>query len=83
MENLPRSSNTPATNAAVDLLTRIAVDPENDDRYPDGTILIPADSPDVSVLIVRAVDERRPMALVLPDGSDVVYRPQDDTGRRA
>ena len=80
MENLARSSNTPATEAAGDLLTRIAIDPENDGRYPDGTVLIPADSPDASTLISQAIDERRPMALVLPDGSDVVYRPPDNHG---
>ena len=46
MENLARTTNTPATGAAVDLLPRIAIDPANDDRYPDGTMLIPADSAD-------------------------------------
>ncbi len=75
MENLARSSNTPATDAAAALLTRIAIDPANDERYPDGTVLIPADSSDTSVLISRAIDERRPIALVFPDGSDIVARP--------
>jgi hypothetical protein len=82
MENLAHSSNTPATNAAGDLLTRIALDPANDDRYPDGTVLIPADSPDTSTLISRAIADRRPMALVFPDGSDIVARPPDNHGLR-
>jgi hypothetical protein len=80
MENLAHSSNTPATNVASDLLTRIAVDPANDERYPDGTVLIPADSPDTSLLISRAIAERRPMALVFPDGSDIVARPPENHG---
>jgi hypothetical protein len=80
MENLAHSSNTPATHVASDLLTRIAVDPANDKRYPDGTVLIPADSPDTSVLISRAIAERRPMALVFPDGSDIVARPPENHG---
>lgn len=80
MENLARSSNTPATNAASELLTRIAIDPANDRRYPDGTVLIAADLPDTSKLISRAIDEHRPIALVFPDGSDVLARPPAHRG---
>lgn len=80
MDNLARSSNTPATNAAGELLARIANDPANDDRYPDGTVLIPADSADTSILIYRAIADRRPMALVFPDGSEIVARPPDNHG---
>jgi hypothetical protein len=80
MDNLARSSSTPATNAAGELLARIATDPANDDRYPDGTVLIPADSANTSILISRAIADRRPMALVFPDGSDIVARPPDTHG---
>jgi hypothetical protein len=80
MENLAHTPNTPATNAAGDLLARIAIYPANDERYPDGTILIPADSDDTSTLISRAIADRRPMALVFPDGSDIVARPPDNRG---
>lgn len=80
MEELARSKNTPGTDASFDLLGRIAVDPSSDDRYPDGTILIPADSPDASVLISRAIRDRKPIALVFPDGSDIVARPPEVTG---
>jgi hypothetical protein len=80
MENLALSSNTPGTNAAADLLTRIALDPANDERYPDGTVLIPADSPDSTVLMASAIAERRPIALVFPDGSDVLARPPENHG---
>ena len=75
MENLAHSFNTPATDAAGELLTRIAIDPANDERYPDGTVLIPSDSADTSKLIACAIDEHRPIALVFPDGSDVLARP--------
>jgi hypothetical protein len=77
MEKLARSKNTPGTDASFDLLARVAVDPESDERYPSGTVLIPADSPDTSGLISRAITARRPMALVFPDGSDVVARPPE------
>jgi hypothetical protein len=59
----------PRTDAAFDLLAQIAVDPESDRRYPDGTILIPADSPDASLMLSRSLAERRQTVLVLPDGS--------------
>ncbi|MDX6670158.1 MAG: hypothetical protein QOI91_521, partial [Solirubrobacteraceae bacterium] len=50
------------------------------DRYPDGTVLIPSDSQDTSSLIARAIADRRPMAVVFPDGSDVVARPPEARG---
>jgi hypothetical protein len=75
MEKLAVNSNTPATDAGFDLLKRIALDPANDERYPDGTVLIPSDAPHVSKSIARAIEERRPIALVFPDGSDIVARP--------
>ena len=80
MEELAKSKNTPGTDAAFDLLGRVAVDPESDERYPNGTVLIPADSPDASHLMSRAIDERKPIAIVFPDGSDVVARPPAATG---
>lgn len=80
MDELARSKNTPGTDAAFDTLARIALDPESDERYPTGTVLIPADSPDASVLISRAIGESKPITLVFPDGSDVVARPPDAKG---
>ncbi|HUE25925.1 MAG TPA: hypothetical protein VMP89_04055, partial [Solirubrobacteraceae bacterium] len=75
MENLGRSSNTPATDAAFELLGRMVDEPGADERYPDRTVLIPSDSTDAAKLVHAAVAERRPLALVFPDGSDVLYRP--------
>jgi hypothetical protein len=80
MERLAHSKNTPATDASFDLLSRIAVDPRSDERYPDGTVLVAADSPDTSRVLSRAIDEHRPIALVFPDGSDVVARPPEAGG---
>lgn len=80
MENPARSQNTPSTDAAFDLLGKIAADPSGDERYPDGTVLIPADSPDASTLMSRAIEKRRPIAIVFPDGSDVIARPPTASG---
>lgn len=80
MERLARTENTPGADAAFDLLSEIAIDPASDERYPDGTVLIPADSPDASTLMSRAIKKRRPIAIVFPDGSDVVARPPTASG---
>lgn len=76
MEKPARSQNTPGTDTAFNLLSEIAVDPASDKRYPDGTVLIPADSPDASTSISRAIDERRPIAIVYPEGREIVAAPR-------
>jgi hypothetical protein len=70
------TKNTPGTDAAFDLLSRIAVDPAADKRYPNETVLIPADSPDTSTLVAQAVTEHRPLAIVYPDGREIVATPR-------
>ena len=76
MEKFARNKNTPGMNAAFDLLSEIAVEPSSTERYPDGTVLIPADSPDAFVLLSRAIGCRRPVALVYPDGREIVAAPR-------
>lgn len=68
--------NTPGTDAAFDLLGRIAVDPAANERYPNETVLIPADSPDASTLISRAVTAHRPLVIVYADGREIVAVPR-------
>ena len=80
MGKLTPTNNTPGVDASFELLSRIASDPESDARYPDGTVLVPADSPDASLAMERAIGERKPIALVFPDGSDVIARPPDASG---
>lgn len=75
-----RSTNTPATDASFELLGRIAVEPDSEERYPSGTVVIPADTPDASVVIARTIDGRRPLALVFADGATLVTRPPDVAG---
>jgi hypothetical protein len=72
--------NTPGVDASFELLSRIASDPETDTRYPDGTVLVPADSPDASIAMARAIGERKPIARVFPDGSDMIARPPEASG---
>jgi hypothetical protein len=82
MGRLAAANNTPGVDASFELLSRVASDPESDARYPDGTVLVPADSPDASIAVARAIGERKPIALVFPDGSDVVARPPESRGLR-
>jgi hypothetical protein len=70
------SKNTPGTDAAFDLLGRIAVDPGADERYPNRTVLIPADSPDASDLISQGLADRRPFVIVYPNGNEIAALPR-------
>lgn len=69
--------NTPGIDAGFDLLARIGTDDEVANRYPDGTVIVPSDAPNVAVLVQEAVAEERPVAIVMPDGSDMMWRPRD------
>ena len=80
MDKPARNKNTPGTDAAFDLLSEIAVNPDAADRYPDRTMLIPADLPSASVLMSRAIQNGRPIAIVFPDGCDAVVRPPGASG---
>lgn len=70
------NKNTPGTDAAFDLLGRVAVDPETDKHYPNETVLIPADAPDASKLIAGAVAAHRPLVIVYPEGREIFAAPR-------
>ena len=80
MGHVAGSRNTPGTDATFDLLARVGVDLDSHERYPHGTALIPSDGSDTSTLIAGAIAERRPIALVFPDGSNLVARPPQVRG---
>lgn len=82
MDELARSKNTPGTDAAFGTLARIAVESESDERYPNGTVIIPADAPDAAALVSTAIAEGKPITVVFPDGSDFVAKPPEATGLR-
>jgi uncharacterized protein YegP (UPF0339 family) len=70
MEELAENNNTPATDAAFDLLKEAVLDETG--RFANGTIFIPADTPHAATSIARARDEGKPVAVVFPDGTAVV-----------
>lgn len=71
------SPNTPGLDASFDLMKRIAIDDAVADRYPDGTRIVSSDHPEFAALVEEAVAQERAVAIVMPDGSDIVWRPRD------
>lgn len=75
MESLAKARTTPGVDAAARLVASLPDDPERAERYPNGTVFVASDLPDASRTFERAIREKRPIAVVFPDGSDVVGRP--------
>jgi len=73
MERLARSEGTPAGTIATERLIGAALDP---DRYPDRTAFGPADADDVELMLATNFAEGRPVALVYPDGREVIATPE-------
>ncbi len=71
--------NTPGMDASFDLAQRLVADEALLDRYPNRTSIIAADHPQFSSLVEAAISEGHPIAVVWPDGSDMVWRPRERT----
>jgi hypothetical protein len=73
MEDLERSKFTTAGEIANERLIEAATDP---DRYPEGTAFIAADQDGFGAILAEAVAEHRPLAIVYPDGREIVAAPR-------
>jgi hypothetical protein len=73
MEELERSKFTPAGEIANERLIDAVLDP---DRYPEGTTFIAADQDGFGSILAEAVAEHRPLAIVYPDGREIVAAPR-------
>ncbi len=73
MEELERSKFTPAGEIANERLIDAVLDP---DRYPEGTTFIAADQEGFGSILAEAVAEHRPLAIVYPDGREIVAAPR-------
>jgi hypothetical protein len=73
MEELERSKFTPAGEIANERLIDAVLDP---DRYPVGTTFIAADQDGFGSILAEAVAEHRPLAIVYPDGREIVAAPR-------
>jgi len=73
MEELARSKFTAAGKIANERLIEAATEP---DRYPKGTAFIAADQEHFGAVLAEAVAEHRPLAIVYPDGREIVAAPR-------
>jgi hypothetical protein len=68
-----RSKFTRAGEIANERLIDAVLDP---DRYPEGTTFIAADQEGFGSILAEAVAEHRPLAIVYPDGREIVAAPR-------
>ena len=73
MEELEHSKFTAAGEIANERLIEAVADP---DRYPEGTAFIGADQEQFGTILADAVAEHRPLAVVYPDGLEIVAAPR-------
>lgn len=73
MEKLERSKFTAAGEIANERLIEAVLDP---DRYPEGTTFIAADQEGFGAALAEAVAEHRPLAIVYPDGREIIAAPR-------
>jgi hypothetical protein len=73
MEELERSKFTEAGVIANDRLIDAMTDP---DRYPEGTTFIAADQEGFDSILAEAVGDHRPLAIIYPDGREIVAAPR-------
>jgi hypothetical protein len=73
MEKLEHSKFTGAGVIANERLIEAASDP---DRYPQGTTFIAADQEGFGSVLAEAVSDHRPVAIVYPDGREIVAAPR-------
>ncbi len=73
MEELERSKFTAAGEIANERLIEAVTEPN---RYPEGTAFIAADQEAFGAILAEAVAEHRPLAIVYPDGREIVAVPR-------
>ena len=73
MEELEHSKFTTAGEIANERLIDAVLDPK---RYPEGTTFIAADQEGFGSILAEAVAEHRPLAIVYPDGREIVAAPR-------
>ena len=73
MEKLERSKFTVAGEIANERLLEAASDPG---RYPQGTTFIAAGQEGFGSVLSEAVSEHRPIAIVYPDGRQIIAAPR-------
>lgn len=70
---MKRSKFTRAGEIANERLVEAVLDP---DRYPEGTTFIAADQQGFDSILAEAVEDHRPLAIIYPDGREIVAAPR-------
>ena len=70
---MERNKFTPAGEIANERLVEAVLDP---DRYPEGTTFIAADQEGFDSILAEAVGDHRPLAIIYPDGREIVAAPR-------
>lgn len=73
MEKLEPSKFTRAGEIANQRLIEAVLDP---DRYPRGTTFIASDQEGFNAALAEAVADREPLAIICPDGREIVAAPR-------
>lgn len=73
MEKLEHSKFTAAGEIANKRLIEAASEP---DRYPQGTTFIAVDQEGFGSVLAEAVSDHRPVAIVYPDGREIIAAPR-------
>jgi hypothetical protein len=63
-----RNGDTPASEIALDRLTELALSDEPE--YPNDTVLMPSDLPELGERLSRALEREVPLVIVYPDGRE-------------
>lgn len=56
---------------------------ERPERYPNGSVFVGADLPDLGSALARDIREGRPVVLVYPDGAERIIEPREPPGPNA
>jgi hypothetical protein len=72
VEKLKRSEFTRAGEVANERLIEAVLNP---DRYPEGTTFLATDQEGFGAALTEAVAEHGPLAIVYPDGHEIITRP--------
>lgn len=73
-ENRKESPSTPGFDLVIERVNKMILENEPD-RYPNGTAFIGADYPNFAALVKQYADDRCPIAVIFPDGGEVIATP--------
>lgn len=71
---LGRGKDSPAGYIVSERIRKM-IQEDEPDRYPNGVAFIAADYPDFEAILKRCLKDRSPLAIIFPDGGEVIATP--------